>query len=266
MRNNPMTAKKFADLLAIFLIVLMLFGLFGITGIFSSITSLGDLSPEVTVFSDGEYSKLDIDVASSDITILSGEKLSIECNKSCFRIKRKGDKISIEEKGGIYSLNRNRKIEITVPEDFLFERVEIDSGASDINGDSIKAKQLELDIGAGSVKFENLLVNDKTEIDCAAGEFSLKSGSLANLDFSLGIGNAKLTSAITSDSSIESGVGELELSLKGDKADYTLGVETGIGVFTVDSQRVRGESTIGNGETKIDIKGGVGNVTVNFVK
>lgn len=269
MNDNNMTAKKIADVLAIGIIVAILFAVFGMTGIFSELGARLEGKEEkttVSTYSTSEITELDIEVATASITILTGDTLSIENDRFGFKLNEKKGKINLEERGGIYALDRNRRVIITVPADFTFEKVEIETGASDIAGDGIKAQQLDFDIGAGSISLGNLEVTGKADVDCGAGEFIVSNGRINNLKFSLGVGTAKISSALTSDCDFECGVGELELNLPDDKNNYTFDFDTGLGPVKLDSQRVKSGDTVGEGANRVHIEGGVGSVDITFNK
>lgn len=264
MSNNPLTVKKFADILAIVLIVLILFVLFGFTGLFSSIElGLGETINENSVFSTENITEIEIDISTADLSIVKGDELSIDSTKNSFRVHNRNGKITLEERNQLFSRDESRYVTICIPENFTFKKVEIETGAADITADSLRTERLELDIGAGKVTFDNLEVTKKTNIDCGAGLFTVKNGSLTDLEFSLGVGKADISASVLSNGNIESGVGELKLNLLGGKEAYTLYIEKGLGIFTVDSELLK-ESTVGNGENTINIEGGVGNISVKF--
>lgn len=267
MSENKMTVKKLADALAIAIIVIMLFAIFGVTGLFSELAARLDGREEKTetaTYSASEITDLDIEAATADITIVKGDTLTVETDRFGFSLKEKKGKISIEERGGIFSLDKNRNVKITIPKGFAFEKIEVESGASDINSEALQTAELELDIGAGDVEFDNLVVTGKASIDCGAGEFALKSGSINNLKFSLGVGSAELNTTLSSDCDFECGVGELKLNLPDGKAAYAFDIETGIGEVKLDSQRIKSETLIGDGANKIKIEGGVGSIDITF--
>ncbi len=264
MSNNPMTVKKLADTLAYVLIGIIVISLLSITGLFSSIElGLGETVNISDVFTESQITELEIDLLTADITVLKGDSLKIDSTKNSFRINNRNGKLSLEERNALFSRNENQHITIYLPEDFTFRTVNIDTGAGEIDAEMLKTEYLELDIGAGYAVFDNLQVTKKAEIDCGAGSFTVRDGVMHNLDFSLGVGKADIAAKVLSNADIESGVGELNLNLLGGKDTYTLGIEKGLGIFTVDSQLVK-ESIIGSGENKIHIEGGIGNISVKF--
>lgn len=259
-----MTIKKLADTLAYVLIGFIVISLLSITGLFSSIElGLGKTVNVSDVFTKEQVSELEIDLLVADITVLKGNSIEIDSTKNSFRVYNRNGKLFLEEKNTLFSRDENRHVTIRLPEDFTFKKVDIDTGAGDISAELLSTEYLELDVGAGYVTFDELNVTKKCDIDCGAGTFSVKNGSLHNLDFSLGVGKADIAAKVLSNADIESGVGELNLNLLGGKDTYTLGIEKGLGIFTVDSQLVK-ESIIGSGENKIHIEGGIGNISVKF--
>ena len=264
MSNGPKIIKRIADAFAISLLCLIVFSLVGLTGLFSSIQlGLGETVSESNVFTSDQVSELEIELFTADITVLKGETLQIDSTKNCFRVHNRNGKLTLEEKNALFSRDESRHVTICIPEDFTFRKVEIDTGAGNINAEALKTEYLELDVGAGFVTFDNLDVTKKADIDCGAGTFTAKNGLLHNLDFSLGVGKADISAKLLANADIESGVGELKLLLLGGKETYPLAIEKGLGIFTVDSEFVK-ETVIGSGENKVKIEGGIGNINVSF--
>ena len=84
------------------------------------------------------------------------------------------------------------------------------------------------------------------------------------MDLDLGVGKFELTSSLLGSNKIKAGIGSLELNLLGDKEDYLIKANKGIGTIRVDEAVVSDDSTIGTGENTIKIDGGIGNIDVSF--
>lgn len=266
MNEQGKIIKKIADCLAIILIVMIIGSILGATGILGSIISSDSQTPsdELMTFSSQDINELDIEVACADIAFVSSDSLGIEADNACFRIKSKGGKITVEEKGNLLKFNNSRKLTVFVPGDFAFEKVSLELGASALEAESLKTKLLDLDTGAGYTLFKELSVTEKADIDCGAGEIVIEKSSIEKLDFSLGVGSADITSEIGRNADIESGVGELALTLEGSKEKYCFDIETGLGSIMFDGASVRNDTLLGNGDTKIQLEGGVGSIDVSF--
>ena len=267
MNEQSKIIKKIADCLAIILIVMIIGGILSATGILSVFTPAESFTPadEVTTFSADSVDELDIEVACADISFVSSDFLGVEADTSCFRIKSKGRKITVEEKGNLFKPNVSRKLTVYVPEGFAFNRVSLELGASALEAETLKTEVLDLDTGAGHTLFKKLDVTEKADIDCGAGEIIIEKSTVKKLDFSLGVGSADITTKIGSDADIESGVGELSLTLEDGKEKYCFDIETGLGSIVFDGASVRNDTLLGNGNTKIQLEGGVGSIDVKFI-
>ena len=71
---------------------------------------------------------------------------------------------------------------------------------------------------------------------------------------------------MTGNTQIDCGVGDVELELTGDAEKYAIHTEKGIGDIKINDSSVANDSTIGKGENKINIEGGVGNVDIKMSK
>jgi len=80
----------------------------------------------------------------------------------------------------------------------------------------------------------------------------------------MGIGDMKLSSALYGTCDLSFGIGNAELTLTGTKEDYKLKIEKGIGSINLDGDKLTGDTTLGNGNTRIDIEGGIGNIDIKF--
>ena len=265
MNGQGKLVKKIADALAIVLIVMIFGGILGATGL-PAILSPESSEPltEGISFGTEEISSLEVEAGAADISFLQGESLSVEFDKNSFTVKEHGGRITVRERSNFLNLNKSRSLKIFIPENFSFEKVKLETGASNVEGQLLRAQKLDLDSGAGLVVFDKLEVTQKAELDCGAGEVTVRSGTLGSLDFSLGVGLADITAELKGNSEIESGVGELSLHLPDGKENYCFNIETGLGAIVFDGSSVKGETVIGNGENSVSLEGGVGSVKVSF--
>ena len=80
----------------------------------------------------------------------------------------------------------------------------------------------------------------------------------------MGVVNFKLSGKLTGDSDIDCGVGKLELVVLGKQEEYTIKAKKGIGDFQVNGRSVADDTTIGNGNYRMEIDAGVGKTEVYF--
>lgn len=105
---------------------------------------------------------------------------------------------------------------------------------------------------------------DVVDIVAGVGEISISSLTMNTLRLVLGIGEADLSLSIKEGADIDCGIGKMSLTLLGGRDDYTLTVSKGIGEMTVDEKQLRNDTTVGDGDAKIQINGGIGDITVEF--
>lgn len=87
-----------------------------------------------------------------------------------------------------------------------------------------------------------------------------------NLELDMGMGATKVSATLSGDCDLDMGIGELALTVLGDKADYTIEVNKGVGEYTIDGEKIRDNEKIGNGTNHLQLDGGIGEVKVEFQK
>ncbi len=259
--------KYLAIAFAVFLIFNIIFGImYGISsiGIFfdnnkSNISeNLNDLEINNNTL------LLDINVASSNITIKKGDNFIAQTSSKYINCKQDNNKLYIIEKKHNWFNNKNNELIIYVPNDFTFDRVIIDAGAGKVNVEQLSTKELYLSFGAGKVEINNLEVLENTEIEGGSGDLTIDGININNLELNMGIGKISLTSKLTGKNKIDSGIGEMNLSLIGTLEDYEIYLDKGIGKATINGNNVKDDNTYGTGINKLDINGGIGNIEINF--
>ena len=166
---------------------------------------------------------LQIALAASELVIKKGEKFSAETTYDKVEIKQDGDKMVITENGGSIFGDYNRTTTVYVPEDMEFTKVGISGGAGRIYVESIRAKEMEVSLGVGETVFEKL------EADKA--KFS-------------------------------TGIGRVEINLASNDDAYAIKVDRGIGEIKFNDNSINSNTMIGNGDKKIEISGGIGELSI----
>lgn len=258
-------ALAFATFLIIIILSAVLSGFYFISLIFESgtkddksysdnITSSCNLNSNITY--------LDIDLSYIDLNIETGEDFSINSN-AYIKCNTTDDKITISEKKKINFSKANKTLVISIPSNYKFKFVDIDTGVGKVNINSITTDKLELDLGTGVAVIDNLN-SYNTSIDSGAGKVEIKSGNIGNLDFDIATGKVDITAFISGNSKIDSGIGQLNLNLLGKSNDYRLMINKGIGSIKLNNSELSDNSTIGNGVNHIDIDGGIGNINIKI--
>ena len=163
--------------------------------------------------------------------------------------------------GGSYE---NAVLTIYVPVGTVFENVNLTTGAGRLTVDKLSAATIDFELGAGEVSIGTLVATKSADIEGGAGRITVSGGALENLDMDMGVGELNLTSVLSGECKLDMGVGESNITLIGNKDDYKLDLEKGIGSISVDGKDVSDFGSSGNGTNKVDISGGIGAINVRF--
>ena len=254
--KNNRIIKTFAFILAAIVIISML------GGIYALCITIFDLFQSNQIENQFQYdslmSSLDIDLKTANLEIKLGDKLLVSTTNKYVTTYQNNNNIVIKEKKHSLLSKDNNKVIITVPDNFLLDIVEIDITSGSIKIDKLETKRLNLDLGSGTTKINNLLVTDKTKIDCGSGKFLLNNGNLSNLNLDAGLGDTILNAKIIGNSNIETDIGKLELNLIGSINDYELTIDKGVGSIKLNNESLKDKSVVGTGNNYLLIEGGIG--------
>lgn len=266
MKNAHRIVKIFAYVLAA-LIVAGIIG--GVASLFSGGFSLGySFSGSKTnaedIFEGDEASILYIEIGASKVTVREGDILSGVTDNEYITVETRGNKLVAVE-GKHTTVNSDETyLDITVPTGMTFEKIVIKTGAGVVEAKALSCDDFELTLGAGKVTIDHLEVYDEADIEGGAGEFAVKDGNIRGLDAEMGVGKASIRAMLSGENDIESGIGELELILLGNRDDYKVKASTGIGEFRLDGDIITGSKTVGDGENTVTVDSGIGSVKVVF--
>lgn len=246
-----------------------------ISGIMYGVMSIGNLFDDGQVVTEQlkslEISEdtlvLDIDVTSSNITIKVGDTFKVETNNKNITSKQDNNKLYIKEKKhNWFSSSKNTELVVSIPSDFIFDEVAIESGTGKVSIETLSTKKLDLDLGAGKVEIDTLTVLEEAKIDGGAGEMIITSSDIHNLDLDMGVGRLSLTCKLTGTNKIDSGVGEVNLSFLGTLEDYQIKLDKGLGTATLNGKNMNDNTNYGTGKNTLTIDGGVGSIQVKLIE
>lgn len=263
--------KYLALCLAAFLVFLIISSLLGV--LFSITKILGIQKDNEVImdkmstvnFKTDDISSLDINLLFTNLIIKQGDTLYVETNNEKVHFDEENNSLKIKEDSRSWlSQNNKGDLILYLPENSQFKTVKIQAGAGKIQIENLKTDTLSLELGAGETSIQKLNVLENCKIESGAGKVSLLDGRIKNLDLDLGVGKFELTSSLLGSNKINAGIGSLELNLLGNKKDYLIKADKGIGTIHVDEVIVSDDSTVGTGENTIKIDGGIGNIDVSF--
>lgn len=264
MTTTQKIIKYAAIAFAILLAISIIGGILSAVGLFASLSD-DAVSDDLTTYAvSSEITSLDILVGAADFTIKQAASFSVESNLKNLTVKEKNGTLIIREEQTVGRIYNDPVLTLFIPEQTVFKKAEITTGAGRLTADILAAEILQLELGAGEVTIDTLSATSKADIDGGAGKITIGTGTLCNLDLDMGIGQLNLTSAIIGKSEMDMGVGETNLVLIGSRDDYALDIEKGIGSIAVDGKDISDFGSSGNGQNRIDINGGVGAIRITF--
>lgn len=270
MTSAQRVIKYFAIALAMMIIFSIASGAFGALTIVTNLFSgeevelqqtgsflEGDIDPEVSV--------IDIEVNSVSVWVKSGNKFKFETNNESIKSKITKEKLTVTQKSvNFLDSDGNNSLIIYVPEDIKLLKLSVSSAAGNVLLDGVFSQKINLDLGAGELKMDGCKFTKGADIDTGMGKASIENCVLRNLDLDIGVGKLTMTSYILGKSNIDCGIGQTEITLKGKAETYCIHAEKGIGLLTVNGNSIADEGTYGDGDNKLDVDAGIGNVKIEF--
>lgn len=261
--------KYCAMAFAVFLTVSIISGILGIVAIFGGFSDSAEVLDEIKGYTfSNNITEIKVEISAADFQIKAGENFSVESNIKNLNVKERNGILTVSDsaKFKLGVNNDTALLIIYIPEDMIFERAEIVTGAGKFTAETLKAQELHLEFGAGEVKIDELEATKNSELNTGAGAVTIKGGKLCNLELDMGVGELNLTSRLLGESDFDYGVGEVDLTLIGKMEDYTLSLDKGIGDIKIDGEKMGNGSVFGNGVNEIDIDGGIGACDIKFIE
>ena len=259
--------KYCAIALAVILIVNIAFWSLTAFGFIFRLSSSGTSDEaEVYSFDSDVIDCLDVDIAAAHVTLHAdpGDKIIVKSNIKNLTAKDSGSTLKVKEKQGPFTVTESDAfVEIIYPIDFIFEKVDIFSGAGKLGIHSLTAKEFDLELGAGDTSIDRLTVTKEADIDGGAGNLSFTRTEITDLDLDMGVGRLSFNVILNGKNQISLGIGEAILDFYDDAERYYFDVEKGIGEIeyygTDESNFKRADQ-----ESFVKIEGGIGKITVRF--
>ena len=265
MTTMQKAVKYLAMAFAIFLTVTIIGGILSAAGLLGGLFGGDAVTKDMQTYPvTGEIHDLNIRINAADLYIKEGDAFSIESNLKHLKVEEKGDVLTIEETrkfGGTYN---NAVLTIYIPAGTVFDNTNLATGAGRLTIEDLSSGTLDFELGAGEVSITSLIATKSADIGGGAGRITISGGALKDLELEMGVGQLNLTSALTGDCQLDLGIGESNITLIGNKDDYKLELEKGIGSLTVDGKDVSDYGSSGNGMNSVEINGGIGAIHVKF--
>lgn len=263
------TAQKVIKYLALaFAIFLSVSIISGICGALFTIANLFGANTESEIVNQSigsDFSSISVNLSAAELEIKMGDDFALQTNHKYLKCEEKDDILKISETRTLFASHpRGMKVILTIPQDKIFDYVDIRAGAGSVTIDELSSNMLNIDLGAGELTAQRLDALYNAEFDGGAGSVTINGGRLNNADIDMGVGELNLTSELSGKSSIDYGVGETNLVLIGEEADYKIELDKGIGEAWLDGRKMSDDSFYGAGKNSIEIDGGIGELSITF--
>lgn len=239
--------KYCAIALALFLAVSIVVGGVSVFGMIFGLKGNNVLDDFYDVELSQDIEKIEIDVSAASVKIIVGERFLLSTNIENLIVDTDNSYLYIKQptKHIFVNTGESGEVIITIPANSDFESFELDAGAGEIDIERLCTQYADIDMGAGAL--------------------TIRNGKIEKLELDLGVGETNIAAKIGGNSKINCGVGETNLNILGDKNDYTLDIDAGIGSIEIDGMNVKHDAVIGNGKSKIEIDGDVGRINIDFI-
>lgn len=264
-------ATAFAIFLIVTIISAMLSGGYAVLSAFGLIhTDKNIVTEELNVISNDEkeISTLKVELGYTDLEIKTGDNFEVWTNNPKISFTNNSGSVKIEEKHSNWFNNNsvNSYLIIYIPKDMIaLDEISIETDAGKINIEKITTQGLFLQSGAGDVYVDNVVVTKEAQLEGGIGKTELRNCEINNLEANLGIGEFIFNGKLVGNNELNSGIGAIDVELVGDKENYTVEVDKGIGNVILDGKEIETDRIYGTGETCLDIDGGVGKIEVSFI-
>ena len=211
-----------------------------------------------------EVCSLDVRINAADFRIECADCFSVESNLKNLEVTVTNGVLRIIDRAQSNSNYSGATLTLYVPDDTVFDEVDISTGAAKLTAEVLSARSVELSLGAGDVRFERLVASSEVDIEGGAGQITVADGELNDLSLKMGMGELNLSAALSGYSELEFGVGEANITVIGSRDEYKVDIEKGLGAITVDGKDASDFGSGGSGYNTIQIEGGIGAIHLNF--
>ena len=244
----------------------VIIGISGINYFFDFIKTEENVQIVENVFNKEDIKNLYLDSDIGDIDVVVGNEFKVVAQNvsESFNCTLEGDTLNIiENKEGISNFKgNNTKITLYIPNDVVFNTVNLDLNVGDNNIQSLRTNKLNLNSGTGQIDIGYLEVLENAIITSGVGELDIENSDINNLELEAGIGECDIRGTLKGNTTIKADVGSINIRLNSfNNTTDKIIVEKGIGEIEVNERKYSGNQEFGNGdENIINIEGSIGDI------
>lgn len=162
--------------------------------------------------------------------------------------------------------NSKYNVTIYIPDNFAPENLVIEIGAGRVELCDMEAGNVDLEMGAGELVANKLLVKNESNLEVGAGKIAIKDLTARDVTLDCGVGDIEIKGDIRGNSSANCGMGNISIKLKEPENRYDFSLSCGLGNINIngDNYSFTSDSNIfgSDAEYEFDIECGVGNVEI----
>lgn len=246
MNNTQKVIKYLVTFLALMLIFFIVYIPFmfissAINGIHKVlfVTLPSNLIMENVELDNLDFSKIFIDVGSSNIIVIDGSEFNIKTNNERINFEVVGDTLYVKENG-----NRRKstdyKLNLTIPKEMI--------------------NLLDVKVANGNVNIENVNINE-LNIDIKRGVVNINDSIFNEINSYLKIGNFNFDGKINESIYVNSNICDITLMVNDSIENYMVDTSNIIGSVLINGKN---NHVINNGDKIISAKNKIGSISVNF--
>jgi len=256
--------KYFAIAFAIAIIAGILEAILGVVGVFTSDSSIGEVRKETfELKEDQDIRRLALKYKAGTVEIVTGD-FGYETNNEKIKVNVTDEKIELvdKSKNGFHFNSNKSYLKLFIPEDILFDKVDIEVGAAKVKIDKLNAKVIKYEVGAGATTINDVTATESFNAETGAGAFKIKNGEINNLKSEFGAGEVTINAILTGTNKLDCGIGSLNLKLLNSVENYTIKAHKGLGEIKLNGDKLPDGKTVGDGENTVYLEGGVGSINI----
>lgn len=245
MNNTQKVIKYLVTFLALMLIFFIVYIPFmfissAINGIHKVlfVTLPSDLIMENAELDNLDFSKISIDVGSSNITVNDGSEFNVKSNNDKIKFEVIGDTLYVKENGNRKS--NDYKLNLTIPKEMI--------------------NLLDVKVANGNINVENVIINE-LNIDIKHGDVNIDNSIFNETSSNLKMGNFNFDGKINESIYINNNIGDITLMVNDNIENYKVNTTNIIGSVLINGKN---NENVNNGDKMISVKNIVGSISVNF--
>lgn len=173
---------------------------------------------------------------------------------------------------GKNSYRKGPTFKITIPSGTEFDLLHVNSslGTIEFHDFTVGADNFEVNTNLGDIIFDHMTVTSDLDANTDLGDVEIESGSFRAVELTTNMGKVEAEATIEGDVRGYSSMGDVKVSIKGDKADFNYDLSTSMGDVSVNGKKEKGDfgmsevSVSNGGKYNVELETDMGDAALNF--